>query len=175
MEEHYRSLLTTCTQGFQLVNNLSNTQTTTATQALALSRNSAARMLAQQMTTLLAETERMNLFFKSANGVPPNARVPVPTTEWQALYEKIRQLNQLREHLLPVGAEDEPKPGKNEICYNCWCASCSKGKPSLLGRMILCPECGDKRCPRAADHNSICQVQQDLMTGDEIWLPERKR
>ena len=26
----------------------------------------------------------------------------------------------------------------------------------MLDRMILCPECGNKRCPKASDHNFSC-------------------
>lgn len=30
------------------------------------------------------------------------------------------------------------------------------GWPITLSRMILCPECGNKRCPRAIDHRLEC-------------------
>lgn len=37
----------------------------------------------------------------------------------------------------------------------CWCATC---RPVTLDdmRMVLCPACGDKRCPRADDHRNEC-------------------
>jgi NADH pyrophosphatase NudC (nudix superfamily) len=37
----------------------------------------------------------------------------------------------------------------------CWCHKC---RPITIDdmRMILCPECGNKRCPHAADHNLTC-------------------
>jgi hypothetical protein len=30
------------------------------------------------------------------------------------------------------------------------------GWPISLSRMILCPDCGNKRCPRATNHNNPC-------------------
>ena len=45
--------------------------------------------------------------------------------------------------------------------YKCWCYNCLKdmtedGWPIPLTRMILCPDCGNKRCPKATDHNNAC-------------------
>jgi len=42
------------------------------------------------------------------------------------------------------------------------CHKCYKGKPlwtggpPVLDRMLLCPECGNKRCPKASDHELQC-------------------
>lgn len=38
---------------------------------------------------------------------------------------------------------------------DCWCETC---RPVTLGdmRMVVCPECGNKRCPRATNHNNAC-------------------
>jgi hypothetical protein len=51
----------------------------------------------------------------------------------------------------------EPKLGK----YECWCYNCNKDKivngfPYTATRMILCPDCGNKRCPKATDHIYKC-------------------
>jgi hypothetical protein len=37
----------------------------------------------------------------------------------------------------------------------CWCATC---RPITLTdmRMVLCPTCGNKRCPHANDHRNEC-------------------
>lgn len=37
----------------------------------------------------------------------------------------------------------------------CWCATC---RPVSFGdmRMVLCPVCGNKRCPRASNHIYAC-------------------
>ena len=46
--------------------------------------------------------------------------------------------------------------------YKCWCSTCDdeqrqKGEIGLMDiRMNLCPECGNKRCPRATYHEHQC-------------------
>ena len=37
----------------------------------------------------------------------------------------------------------------------CWCQTC---RPITLSdmRMVLCPICGNKRCPKATDHRNAC-------------------
>jgi len=37
----------------------------------------------------------------------------------------------------------------------CYCYNCLDNKTRMT-RMILCPECGNKRCPRATDHTNAC-------------------
>lgn len=58
----------------------------------------------------------------------------------------------------PSNIKDEGQEAK------CGCHKCVKARDALKPpservfgtRMIVCPECGNKRCPRAADHNNIC-------------------
>jgi len=45
----------------------------------------------------------------------------------------------------------------------CYCHRCLKerdekinGVPFAWCRMVVCPECGDKRCPHAEDHRNAC-------------------
>lgn len=38
----------------------------------------------------------------------------------------------------------------------CYCATCDRAVNLLPSRMAICPECGDKRCPRAEDHRNAC-------------------
>lgn len=45
----------------------------------------------------------------------------------------------------------------------CWCHKCNEGRavngiPFSLTRMILCPDCGNKRCPKASNHEFACTV-----------------
>ncbi len=47
--------------------------------------------------------------------------------------------------------------------YNCWCYNCLKEikdphtkLPVTMSTFIVCPNCGNKRCPRATDHNLAC-------------------
>lgn len=37
----------------------------------------------------------------------------------------------------------------------CWCETC---RPQSLAdmRFIVCPDCGNKRCPKATDHRNAC-------------------
>lgn len=45
----------------------------------------------------------------------------------------------------------------------CWCDSCDvewrsrqRGPAGLPSRFIVCPDCGNKRCPRATHHDLAC-------------------
>jgi DNA-directed RNA polymerase subunit RPC12/RpoP len=49
--------------------------------------------------------------------------------------------------------------------YKCWCHECTKDVkfnfggveiPYSMTRMILCPDCGNKRCPKATNHELAC-------------------
>lgn len=52
-----------------------------------------------------------------------------------------------------------PSPAQQE----CWCETCDLAQGNPLGRtrMSLCPECGDKRCPRAKHHDNVCAQHQE--------------
>ncbi|HGF9181669.1 TPA: DUF551 domain-containing protein [Klebsiella pneumoniae] len=59
----------------------------------------------------------------------------------------------------PPGSEPATVPGKwipvSERLPDCWCLTC---RPVVLNdmRFVLCPDCGNKRCPRANDHRNAC-------------------
>lgn len=38
----------------------------------------------------------------------------------------------------------------------CGCWRCMRERNETRVRMILCPECGNKRCPKASDHKLGC-------------------
>lgn len=47
--------------------------------------------------------------------------------------------------------------------YECWCYNCLKNIkeegqlfPVAAYTFIVCPNCGNKRCPKATDHNQFC-------------------
>jgi len=43
-------------------------------------------------------------------------------------------------------------------CIACW----MKWNPNTLrDRMIVCPDCGNKRCPKATDHKNECTGSND--------------
>ena len=46
----------------------------------------------------------------------------------------------------------------NKLINNCHCHKCNPidaSKPDTMF-MRLCPDCGNKRCPKASDHNNPC-------------------
>ena len=52
--------------------------------------------------------------------------------------------------------------------YRCYCYNCNKDRmdetgriPYVMTRMIVCPECGNKRCPHSTDHNLACTNSND--------------
>lgn len=50
----------------------------------------------------------------------------------------------------------------------CWCHKCNEGRlvngiPFAMTQMIVCPICGNKRCPHASDHALACTASNDSM------------
>jgi hypothetical protein len=53
------------------------------------------------------------------------------------------------------------KPPRGIDRYDCFCYTCNKdrtvnGLPYAMTTMIVCPKCGNKRCPHATDHFLGC-------------------
>jgi len=55
------------------------------------------------------------------------------------------------------------KNKKPQDKYQCYCYNCNKDRmdesgriPYVMTRMIVCPTCGNKRCPHSTDHNLPC-------------------
>ncbi|WP_429322457.1 hypothetical protein [Paraburkholderia sp. GAS448] len=50
----------------------------------------------------------------------------------------------------------------------CWCETCS---PITLQdmRMVLCPACGNKRCPHATDHRNACTGSNERGQRGSSW------
>ena len=46
--------------------------------------------------------------------------------------------------------------------YECYCYNClneikdARGWPVTMYTFIVCPDCGNKRCPKSTDHNLTC-------------------
>jgi hypothetical protein len=88
----------------------------------------------------------------------------VSQEEFAANWEKIfgkKTPREVEDQLL----EDEAFAaiGKNsQAKMQCWCYNCNKDKvgnnglPVTAYTFIVCPECGNKRCPHATDHNLAC-------------------
>lgn len=52
--------------------------------------------------------------------------------------------------------------------YTCYCYNCNRDRldestrlPYVMTRMIVCPECGNKRCPHSTDHTLPCTNSND--------------
>lgn len=45
--------------------------------------------------------------------------------------------------------------GNSPVIPDCWCRTC---RPVVWNdmRFVVCPDCGNKRCPRANDHRNAC-------------------
>jgi hypothetical protein len=50
----------------------------------------------------------------------------------------------------------------------CWCETC---RPITLTdmRMVLCPDCGNKRCPRATSHENACTGSNEVGQKGSSW------
>jgi hypothetical protein len=66
------------------------------------------------------------------------------------------------------------------VLTDCECLSCLRwrgvkdkvtGFPVELTRMIVCPVCGNKRCPRAASHDNACTGSNETPVTDDRWHP----
>lgn len=62
----------------------------------------------------------------------------------------------LRAAMLAAAPQPQNAPQNiPEIIPDCWCRTC---RPVTLNdmRFVVCPDCGNKRCPRANDHRNAC-------------------
>lgn len=52
----------------------------------------------------------------------------------------------------PFGNSGQLNSPVNPVC---WCRTC---RPVVMAdmRFVVCPECGNKRCPKANDHRNVC-------------------
>lgn len=71
-------------------------------------------------------------------------------------------------------AELEPvtEQAKAEARPHCWCSACGGdmvGGDPFTRIMVLCPKCGNKRCPKAAFHGNKCTRSNDL---NQVAQPE---
>lgn len=88
-----------------------------------------------------------------------------PETLLPAYIERVKQADDAcRAAMLAAapqspGSEPATVPGKwipvSEQKPDCWCRTC---RPVVLNdmRFVVCPDCGNKRCPRANDHRNAC-------------------
>lgn len=64
--------------------------------------------------------------------------------------ELAKRQNMLDVDRLSDWLENIKKSGPAKCCYNCATPA------QRMSQMIVCPNCGNKRCPKATDHNHRC-------------------
>lgn len=79
----------------------------------------------------------------------------LPDTPYRAMLTKLH--TEMLQALMSGtdGAEQaaqQRKPVNKYCCHLCF----NKSGQMFLDRMILCPECGNKRCPKATHHDQPC-------------------
>nr|WP_239508017.1 hypothetical protein [Enterobacter asburiae] len=105
--------------------------------------------------------EQLDGLIKSA----VNSSGPLPPDEkFSQIISALRELRELRAAMLQ-GAEPDFREISNSSTNNfrenaetstkCWCHTCRPVKISDM-RFVVCPECGNKRCPHANDHRHAC-------------------
>jgi hypothetical protein len=62
----------------------------------------------------------------------------------------------------PLGLASNEGLGAGAVA-RCWCHACRPVAmwPPDDNRMILCPDCGNKRCPKASHHERACTGSND--------------
>ncbi|EDT5747209.1 hypothetical protein BTD16_003500 [Salmonella enterica subsp. enterica serovar Cerro] len=50
--------------------------------------------------------------------------------------------------------------GNSQVTPDCWCRTCRPVTMSDM-RFVVCPDCGNKRCPHANDHRNACTGSND--------------
>ncbi|WP_270425652.1 DUF551 domain-containing protein [Klebsiella variicola] len=76
----------------------------------------------------------------------------LPTTNIGAIFKAGHDA--CRSAMLQAQPQNAPQ-NIPEIIPDCWCRTC---RPVTLSdmRFVVCPDCGNKRCPRANDHRNAC-------------------
>ncbi|WP_320337405.1 hypothetical protein [Citrobacter koseri] len=59
------------------------------------------------------------------------------------------------------GVKYIPLAGNSPVIPDCWCHTCRPVKLNDM-RFVVCPDCGNKRCPKASDHRNACTGSNDL-------------
>jgi hypothetical protein len=77
----------------------------------------------------------------------------------------------------PLYAASPKQEAKDDSVARYCCHSCFKASGGvMLDRLILCSECGNKRCPKATDHNFSCTGSNEPNQWGSIYTtpPQRK-
>ncbi|MCE1412429.1 hypothetical protein LWU32_00075 [Enterobacter hormaechei] len=72
-----------------------------------------------------------------------------PDHQWQAMHAAAPEFREI------VNSSTNNCRENAEMSTKCWCRTCRPVTISDM-RFVVCPECGNKRCPHANDHRNAC-------------------
>ena len=81
--------------------------------------------------------------------------------------ELIAENKALKEALREHAMREVQRLGQ-EIEQECWCTTC---RPITMAdmRFVVCPDCGNKRCPKANDHRNACTNSNEVGQEGSSW------
>ena len=83
---------------------------------------------------------------KGSRPRPKSVDADTFASNWDSIFGKKEKLNSIMDlHL-----------GGNYDCHRCY-----HENDALVNKMILCPQCGNKRCPKASDHRLDCTASNE--------------
>lgn len=92
----------------------------------------------------------------------PPAPEPMKDHQIRELVNDLRDIaveyhgtQQLRERIARTVRSAMLQAGNSPVAQDCWFSTC---RPVTMNdmRFVVCPDCGNKRCPRANDHRNAC-------------------
>ena len=113
-------------------------------------------------------SQLLDTFERCEAGFPPHVELRF------AVRDKARALLQSAPQSSTSGGKLSEQLGNSEQLPNiwCWCRQC---RPDVV-TMILCPTCGNKRCPHANDHRNACTGSNEPgQPGSAYPQPEKFR
>jgi len=110
---------------------------------------------------LVAEAERERI--KQANA-PEIEKINAHIQKSMTALEEVLANHAMRD-VQRLGQEIEQEPVAKYCCRLCF----NKSESLLLDRMILCSECGNKRCPKATNHELQCTNSNEPNQAGSIY------
>ena len=103
------------------------------------------------MKTIQLSERELSMIFSMLT--PPYPVRDTHTDEFNELRNKVF-------YALRDAKNDEPVSQPYKLTSECWCLTC---RPVTMNdmRFVVCPDCGNKRCPRANDHRNTCSVSNE--------------
>ena len=129
------------------------------------------------LTTLIAELRAREAGGRAKYGIDVD-RTDLTNAQWR---QHLRE--ELMDALLYSLAEERTAPLEVVDCggcappvqarppkpSDCWCETCRPSTVLADIRMVLCPTCGNKRCPHAHDHRNACTHSNAVGQPGSSW------